>query len=67
MLFIKKSFFKKYMYFLNAYGEVSHWSDVVSVESGHHGQNDPSRNWTSGQILPSIIFLFVLQVTAELP
>lgn len=36
-------------------------------KNGHYGQNDPSRNWTSGQILPSITFWFVLQVTAELP
>lgn len=51
----------------NAYGEESNEVMWLVWKSGHYGQNDPSRNWTSGQILPSIIFWFVLQVTAELP
>lgn len=36
-------------------------------KSGHCGQNDPGRYWTSGQILPSVVFWFILRVAAELP
>lgn len=51
----------------SAYGEESNEVMWLVWKSGHYGQNDPSRNWTSGQILPSIIFWFVLPVTAEPP
>lgn len=51
----------------DAYGEESNKVMWLVWKSGHYGQNGPSRNWTSGQILPSIIFWFASQVTAELP